>query len=316
MRLTEVDGQPARSDAAPARWGPIALTAAALLTVFVIDRMTSATPYQHLYYLPIIFAGVRFRLLGGIGTALSAVVLYHLANPHLLSFRYEEADIVQLALFLVVGVVTAKLTIDANRLRALAMTDDLTGLRNLRSFEAELGGMITMARAGKRTVGMLVLDLDRLKSLNDRYGHLTGAEAVRTVGHIIADRLPAGAIACRYGGDEFAIAVSPGAPHVLFRAATEICAAVHSRDPVLAGRHFDPGTLSVSIGGACVAIDTVNRAHEPADIGEALFGQADRELYRAKADGRGRIRIGATPDSPPLERSPPGRYLLFGHRGC
>ena len=316
MRLTEVDGQPARSDPAAARYGAIALTVAALAAVFVIDRMTNATPFQHLYYLPIIFAGIRFRLRGGIVTALSAVVLYHLANPHLLTFRYEEADIVQLALFLVVGVVTAKLTIDANRLRALAMTDDLTGLRNLRSFEAELGAMITMARAGKRTVGMLVLDLDHLKSLNDRYGHLTGAEAVRTVGHIIADRLPDGAIACRYGGDEFAIAVSPGTPLALLRAATDVCAAVQAGGPVLAGRSFQAGTLTVSAGGSCVSMDTVDRELAAPDIGEMLFGQADRELYRAKAGGRNQIRIGATAESPPLESSPRGRYLLFEHRGC
>jgi integral membrane sensor domain MASE1 len=104
MKLTAVHGQPGTSDPR-VRFGPVALTIAALLIVFTIDWKTNATPLQHLYYLPIIFAGVRFRMAGGVLTALSAILLYHLANPHLLTFRYGEADIVQLALFLVVGVV-------------------------------------------------------------------------------------------------------------------------------------------------------------------------------------------------------------------
>jgi diguanylate cyclase (GGDEF)-like protein len=290
MKLTAVHGQPGTSDPT-ARFGPVALTIAALLIVFTIDRQTNATPLQHLYYLPIIFAGARFRMAGGVLTALSAILLYHLANPHLLTFRYGEADIVQLALFLVVGVVTARLTIDANRLRSLAMTDDLTGLRNLRSFESGLATMISTARAAGGTVGMLVLDLDHLKSLNDRYGHLTGAEAVRTVGHIIADRLPPGAIACRYGGDEFAIAVAPCEPAQLLRAATELRVAVQSSDPVLAERHFAAGTLTVSIGGSRVCLDLTDPARAPADIGEELFGQADGALYRAKAGGRNQIHM-------------------------
>ena len=80
---------------------------------------------------------------------MSAIVLYHVANPHLLTFRYGEADLVQIALFLAVGTITAKLTQDADRLRRLAMTDDLTGLHNLRSFEARLVTMVRASRASR-----------------------------------------------------------------------------------------------------------------------------------------------------------------------
>lgn len=54
---------------------------------------------------------------------------------------------------------------------------------------------------------VLVLDADRLKSINDTHGHLAGAEAVRTIGRIIASQAPRDAVACRYGGDEFVIAL-------------------------------------------------------------------------------------------------------------
>jgi len=143
------------------------LVSAALLLVFSLDRATAAAPVQHLYYAPIILAGFRFKRRGGAIAALASILLYHLANPHLLTFRYEEQDLVQVALFLTVGVVTAKLAHDRDRLRQLALTDDLTGLHNLRSFEAHLAAMVRAARETQAPLALLVLDVDRLKALND-----------------------------------------------------------------------------------------------------------------------------------------------------
>jgi hypothetical protein len=66
---------------------------AALLMIFGVDRVTDAAPVQHLYYLAIIFAGLRFRMRGGAGAALAAILLYHVANPHLLTLSYGERDL-------------------------------------------------------------------------------------------------------------------------------------------------------------------------------------------------------------------------------
>ena len=127
------------------------------------------------------------------------------------------------------------------------MTDDLTGLHNLRSFEARLASLVAAARENRSELSILVLDLDRLKQLNDVHGHLAGADAVRTVGHILADRLPSEAVACRYGGDEFVIAVPGcGAPRVE-ELANDLRTAVNSVAPVLAGKNRETGTLSISI---------------------------------------------------------------------
>ena len=181
---------------------------------------------------------------------------------------------------------TAKLTDDANRLHSLATTDDLTGLHNLRSFEANLAAMVRASRARRTSLALLVLDVDRLKSLNDQYGHLTGAEAVRTVGQVIGERLPPDAIGCRYGGDEFVIAVSRCTPSLVHRVADDLRRAVHASAPVLAGRPFAAGTLSISVGGACASFA---RGSSPAmslrdvERGESLFRAADVALYRAKA---------------------------------
>jgi diguanylate cyclase (GGDEF)-like protein len=271
------------------------LIVAALIVVFALDRSTSSAPVQHLYYLPIIAAGLRFKMRGGVIAALAAIALYHVANPHLLTFRYGESDLVQIALFLAVGTITAKLTHDRQRLRQLATTDDLTGLHNLRSFEHRLAAMVRASRAAQTSLGLLVIDVDRLKSLNDEFGHLAGAEAVRTVGHLIGSRMPAEAVACRYGGDEFVIAIPRCTPFLVHRIADDLRRAVQETAPVLAGRRFPAGTLSISVGASCATLERHTAlpfsASRDVEVGEALFRAADSALYRAKASGRNQVCV-------------------------
>jgi diguanylate cyclase (GGDEF)-like protein len=282
----------------PTRSSPMwtaALVTGALLLVFVADRATGSTPVQHVYYLPIILAGRRFKMRGGVLAGLSAIFLYHAANPSLLSFRYRESDLVQIVLFLAVGVITARLAQDADRLRQLALTDDLTGLHNLRSFEARLLTLVHAAREGQTPLALLVLDVDRLKSLNDQYGHLTGAEAVRAVGRILARRLPPDAVGCRYGGDEFVVAVPHCTSFQGRRIADDLCRAVHGCAPVLGGHLFAAGTLSISVGLVSATFDrrAESRGDSQRDIedGEMLFSGADAALYRAKAKGRNQVCV-------------------------
>jgi len=268
--------------------------AIAMAIVFAIDRLTGIPHVQHLYYFPIIVAAIRFGMASGICTATIAIVLYHLANPQTLTLRYEEFDIVQMAIFVAAGAVAARLADDGRRLRKLAMTDDLTGLHNLRSFELELRGIVANARSTRAPVSLLVLDVDRLKSLNDEHGHLAGAEAVRAVGRIIADQLPADAVACRYGGDEFVVALPHTTASGAQRIADDLRRAVEACAPVLAGIRFPKGRLSISVGIACRSFDarmhaTGTRADD--DESEALFPAADAALYAAKNGGRNQVQI-------------------------
>lgn len=267
--------------------------AASLLLVFVLDRSTGSAPVQHLYYLPIILASVRFGYRGGIAAPLAAVGLYHLANPRLLAFEHEHWDVVQIALFVAIGVITAKLIEDGRRLHTLASTDDLTGLHNLRSFEARLARMVRACREVHVPLTLLVLDVDRLKSLNDAHGHLTGAEAVRTVGRLIASQVPADAVACRYGGDEFVIALPRCTEAGGRDLADNLRHAVYTAAPVLAGLPFPARTLSVSVGVACRTFESHMARSEDADEGEHLFRAADRALYRAKELGRNHVCVAA-----------------------
>lgn len=271
-------------------WVPV-VVGAALWLIFELDRRTGSAPVQHLYYLPIILANLRMGPAIGVVVSLLAIALYHIANLAHFTVGYTDTDVVQTALFVFVGIVTAKLAADGRSLRTLATTDDLTGLHNLRSFEARLAVMVRASRQSGTPMAMLVLDVDRLKAMNDAYGHLAGAEAVRLVGRTLAACLPADAVACRYGGDEFAIAIARCEDTRASAIAEALRRSVHDLDPVLAGVHFPARTLSISVGIAC--LDDVE-AWPPsfdgdARTGETLFAAADEALYLAKKRGRNRV---------------------------
>jgi len=270
--------------------------------IYKLDESTGAAPIQHLYYLPIAIAGLWLPRHAGLLAGLAAVVLYHVANPILLPSHYRESDIVQIVLFVGVGVITAKLADDRRQLHRLSITDDLTGLYNLRGFDARLLPIIRTASQASTPITLVVLDVDRLKSINDTHGHRAGADAVRSVGQLIGAWLPDGAFGCRFGGDEFVVAL-PGRD---ISAASEIAealrASVHAAAPALAGVAFPPGTLSISMGLACRGrFDGQSPAPElHTEMAESLFHAADQALYVAKTAGRNQIHAalvsGATPN--------------------
>ncbi|MDX6712245.1 MAG: hypothetical protein QOH96_3261 [Blastocatellia bacterium] len=268
----------------------VALIAAALFLIGMLDRATGDLPFQHLYYLPIIFAATEFGFPGGLMISLISVLLYHLENPRLLHFHeFREGDIVQIILFFTVGLVAAKLANDAKRLHLLSNTDDLTGLHNLRSFEFQLANLVRQARKDGSALSVLVLDVDRLKAINDRYGHLVGADAVRTVGQLIAHYLPARAVACRYGGDEFVVAIPDCPMELAIDIAELLRRSIWNEQPVLATRTFPLGTLSISVG---TASRFIAKDADPLEVGEELFRTADQALYHAKEMGRNAVSAG------------------------
>jgi diguanylate cyclase (GGDEF)-like protein len=291
MRLT-VSGYPDAGTKRPLSSLPASVGAATIvLLLFVIawlDYATGTAPIQHLYYLPIILAAFIFDYWGGLACALAAIVSYHLANQHLRALNYVESDYLQVVLFLTVGAVTARLAGDRRAMQMLAGTDDLTGLYNLRSFESKLLAIVSRAQARRTPVSMLVLDVDGLKGINDAHGHLAGAEAVREVGHIIARGFDGSAVACRYGGDEFAVLMSDSDARASLAAAESLRKAVADHQPILAGRQFPAGALTVSIG---IALYVSDGARHPELVGEELFRAADHALYQAKRDGRNRVRL-------------------------
>ena len=113
---------------------------------------------------------------------------------------------------------------------------------------------------------------------------------MRTVGHIIAATLPATAVGCRYGGDEFVVALPRCTESQAKRLADVICRKVNETAPVLAGISFPRATLSISVG---LALDR-NGGQSPGDpdeSGEGLFRAADAALYREKEAGRNHVFV-------------------------
>jgi len=275
------------------RWWTAAVVVLALAFIAWLDVVTGDAPVQHLYYAPIVLAATIFGWRGGLLTSAAAIVLYHAANLETITVHYRQADAIQAGLFVAIGLVTARFVDDARRLRHLAMTDDLTGLHNLRSFDARLDAIIRETLATGAPVSMLAIDVDWLKALNDTYGHLMGGDAVREVDHLIAATMPTVAVACRYGGDEFAVVLPGRGSSEAVRTAARLCEAVQAAAPELAGRAFAAGTLSVSVGVASWPHDESPAAalllDDPARAGERLFRAADAALYVAKDGGRDQV---------------------------
>jgi diguanylate cyclase (GGDEF)-like protein len=176
-----------------------------------------------------------------------------------------------------------RLTQAAERLRAEAERDDLTGLANRRSFRRALGREVERWRRYRTPCALLLVDIDHMKLINDAHGHSAGDTAIRHVAAQLAEHSRDNDTAARLGGEEFALLLA-GADDARAAAAAErlrvdICDQVL---PVV-------GTVSVSVGVASCP------AH--AESERALYTAGDAALFRAKRGGRNRTAV-AQPQAP------------------
>jgi diguanylate cyclase (GGDEF)-like protein len=159
---------------------------------------------------------------------------------------------------------------------ARASTDALTGLPNRRYFDEFVGLLARRRRAGD-AVGILMVDIDRFKALNDRHGHATGDAVLRAVAGAIVSAVRADDVPARFGGEEFVVLLRDPGPGVAVEVGERIRAAVAGLDL----RRLGVSGISVSIGVA-----VANRPDEPI---ATLIDVADQALYRAKRAGRDRV---------------------------
>ena len=155
--------------------------------------------------------------------------------------------------------------------------DDLTGLSSRRRFDADAAALIEAARRDRTAVGVALFDIDGLKAINDRHGHLVGARVIAATGTILGGVVGSRGVACRYGGDEFALVCAGGA-EALLPLAEEVVAAVRElRVP------HEGELLGVEISGGVALYPD-----DGADL-IALLRRADAALRRAKRAGGGRV---------------------------
>jgi diguanylate cyclase (GGDEF)-like protein/putative nucleotidyltransferase with HDIG domain len=185
-------------------------------------------------------------------------------------------------------------------MRALASTDDLTGAPNRRMFDEALGAAAAAAPADGRPLGLLILDVDHFKRLNDSYGHPVGDEVLRQLAARLAGAVRDGDLVARIGGEEFAV-VAPGAGPEALAALAERCRHAIGGDPFRVGAVTVP--MTISAGGACMPVHAHSRAE--------LTRIADRALYRAKETGRDRVHVG--PGSALFESLPMMQSSVVDH---
>lgn len=171
-----------------------------------------------------------------------------------------------------------------DRLDRLASHDELTGLLNRRAFNLRLGEEHSRARRNRRTVAVLMLDLDRFKSLNDSHGHAAGDLMLQSFTWTVGRLLRREDIFARIGGEEFCILLpdtdSTGASLVAERIRSEVEALhVPHRSSTLTG--------TVSIGIAMLGPEEPDPA--------AVLRAADAALYRAKSQGRNTVVLSDRP---------------------
>lgn len=156
-----------------------------------------------------------------------------------------------------------------------AASDSLTGLANHRRLVEVLENEIQRSRRTGRNFAVLLFDLDGLKKINDRYGHLTGSRAIKRLGAVLRDGSRSIDTPARYGGDEFALILpEAGAPEA-YRAAERICER-------LAADGQEP-RITVSVGQAVYPTQGTTI--------EELLGAADRALYEMKGQEKKRIHL-------------------------
>jgi two-component system cell cycle response regulator len=169
----------------------------------------------------------------------------------------------------------------------LAVTDPLTGLYNRRYALPHLARIAARARETGRQFAVMVLDLDRFKTVNDTWGHAAGDAVLQEIAARLTANLREVDLVARVGGEEFLVAMPETTLEIARTTAERLCRVVH-QNPVRLADGITEIAVTVSIGLAMSGGDL----HEP--LVERVVDEADRALLFSKADGRNQVTISAS----------------------
>lgn len=170
-----------------------------------------------------------------------------------------------------------------DKLRQQSIRDALTGMFNRRYMEESLDREVARAARAGRPVGVIMLDIDHFKRFNDQFGHAAGDAILRELGTFFASQIREADIACRYGGEEFALIMPDAGLEVARLRAEKIREAVKRMEVQHAGRLLGPVTISLGLAEF--------PQHGP--TGHMVVERADAAMYRAKQAGRDQVAIAA-----------------------
>jgi len=166
----------------------------------------------------------------------------------------------------------------AEVLEQLLNKDDLSGLFVRRKFDAELTRVVQAAGQQGTSVGLVVMDLDGIKKINDTHGHLFGAFVIGESGKVIGNVIGKRGFACRFGGDEYLAALLNHDVDATERVAEEIRSAINAH-------RFEREGVVLKPGISCGVAAFPESAADPVQ----LFEHGDAALYRAKGAGKNRV---------------------------
>jgi diguanylate cyclase (GGDEF)-like protein len=216
------------------------------------------------------------------------------------ALREEDVKVVELlAAAVAVALQNAHLYQETQR---LATTDALTGLSNYRHFHDLLGLEVQRARRMDYPIGLIIMDLDHFKQVNDRHGHPVGDLVLRQVAEQLRKRLRRTDVVGRLGGEEFGAILPGDSLTEVAIVAEKLRRAVEELAPIRGGMTSNPTPVTLSLGGTSLSADVVDA--------ELLVSRADQALYEAKRSGRNQVRLWSDPvpsPEPPRAAAPDRR---------
>jgi diguanylate cyclase (GGDEF)-like protein len=240
------------------------------------------------YLLPILASAYSFGQIAAVLAALISALAW-LINTHLLRTEPVSTQLLvwdalgQLAIYVTVAYFIGLARREQLELGRQATSDHLTGLANRRSLRRALDTEIARAQRYGRSFGVVAMDCDGLKRVNDELGHAAGDGLIVQVAQIIASGLRPIDVAARLGGDEFLVLLPESDSAGAKAAADRIVSEVRTRFAVPDAPAGSPRTTTMSAGVAVFPDD--------AATADALLATADRALYRAKEHGRDRVEL-------------------------
>ncbi len=219
------------------------------------------------------------------GLAISSYIL--LASEHLSLLLYEHtlvSRVLELFPFMLIAHLGAMLSGEAENARKeverLSLTDDITGLHNMRNFFNLAGFQAEQARRYERGFTICMVDADNLKQINDRYGHLAGTELIRHTGRAVSRKIRKSDIAARYGGDEFVIMFTECTKEEAGAAAGRLL--VEAEGTSL---EFQGARLSATLSAGLASFP------DDGDDLQTVMERADKALFISKKRGKNQVTI-------------------------
>ena len=263
------------------RMNPALSVLATSLAIYFSGEVTSA--YAWFYLWPAVYAFYFFTRLEALFTVVFSALNYAVVIAILGGFDASGSGAFQ-HLVLTVGtlaLVGGSLVALRERVTALitqiaeaARTDPLTGLRSRRGLREDLEGELERARAGHRSVSLIVADLDHFKRINDRFGQQVGDRVLRRIAALIEEVKRSLDTSARTGGEEFALLMPEMDKHAAYLVAERLRSRVRE---MFSGEN---ASLTISIG--------VTGHPEDGGAADELLRMADEALYAAKTLGRDR----------------------------